>query len=644
MRSGPVRVPVTALVGAVTLAIPLVLTSAVAQAEPTEAEPTTISVSSTVAGSPISADVFGANHRYDFAGRGMWDQAEQTVDPGFVSAYRASGYTTTRYPGGTVANTFHWQRAVGPQASRVDNASGGASGVPVANDFGPDEWGRFMQQQDQHGTLVVNFATGSAAEAADWVEYMNAPAGSNPRGGTAWAKLRKQNGHPAPYKVGYVEVGNEIGWGAQAYWLSAVPEDERAAAYAFGGTVSFTDQRAVRFSDRGKNAAVSDGSGGQQLYAAYPPVVSGSQVVKVGGTTWTLVPSLATAGPSDEVYAFDPTTGEIAFGDGTHGAVPPQGSVVTVSYSSGPHDGFVDFYNAIKAADPHVQVCTGLNPFQAGRIEQLLQTLGADHPYDCVATHEYGNVTDATSAQDYEQRMMNLPDVKAAHVRELQQTAREDSGRDVPVVVTEWNVFQYMKVAPDFQLALGGGLYTANSLNRWIRLGVPLADKHALVNWIYSPDNPSGAVEYGASISADPGWTLTAPALVNSMYTSLSGSSPLDTAVTGNVTRPLSDGSQLAALDVVAARATDGTIRLVVVNRDDETSVATRVEVAGASQEPADVAVSELDGQSVLSYPSPDDPHAVSIAHTTEHLVPSSFTRTFPAHSVTVIELPGEAR
>lgn len=640
MTRRPARWP-AAVIGGVALSLPLALTTTGALASTPDGDPAVISVSSTAAGPPVSSNLFGANHRYDFDGRGMWDQAAQQVDPGFASAYAASGYTTTRYPGGTVANTFHWQRAVGPQASRVDNASGGGSGVPIANDFGPDEWGRFMQQQDQHGTMVVNFATGSADEAADWVEYMNAPAGQNPRGGTNWGDVRRQNGHAAPYKVSYVEVGNELGWGAQAYWLGGIDENARAHAYAFGGTATFTDQRAVRFSDRGKNAAVSDGTAGQRLYAAYPPVVSGSQVVKVDGTPWTAIASLADAGATDQVYAFDHTTGEIVFGDGTHGAVPTTGSVVTVSYDSGPHEGFVDFYRAIKAADPKVQVCTGLNPFQAGRIEQLLVELGADNPYDCIVTHEYSNITNATSATDYHERMMNTPALRAAHVRELEDTAFAASGRHVPAVVTEWNVFQYMKIAPNYQLALGGGLFAASSLNEWIRLGIPLADKHALVNWIYSADNPSGAVEYGASISSDPGWTLTSPALVNSLYAPLAGTTPLEASISGNATRTLSDGNQLAALDVVATRGADGGVHLVVVNRDEATAVTARVDVAGAASASSTVAVAELNGADVLSYPSPQQPDAVRIARTTEDLVPSSFTRTFPAHSVTVLDLPG---
>jgi alpha-L-arabinofuranosidase len=148
-------------------------------------------------------------------------------------------------------------------------------------------------------------------------------------------------------------------------------------------------------------------------------------------------------------------------------------------------------------------------------------------------------------------------------------------------------------------------------------------------------------VEYGASISSDPGWTLTSPALVNSLYAPLAGTTPLEASISGNATRTLSDGNQLAALDVVATRGADGGVHLVVVNRDEATAVTARVDVAGAASASSTVAVAEFNGADVLSYPSPQQPDAVRIARTTEDLVPSSFTRTFPAHSVTVLDLPG---
>lgn len=50
--------------------------------------------------------------------------------------------------------------------------------------------------------------------------------------------------------------------------------------------------------------------------------------VTVDGEEWHQVDSVGDAGPDDEVYSLDPSTGEIKFGDGAHGKVPT-GTVAT---------------------------------------------------------------------------------------------------------------------------------------------------------------------------------------------------------------------------------------------------------------------------------------------------------------------------
>lgn len=51
--------------------------------------------------------------------------------------------------------------------------------------------------------ISVNVGSGTPQEAADWMEYMTAAAP------TTLAKERAANGHPAPYKVGFMGIGNE---------------------------------------------------------------------------------------------------------------------------------------------------------------------------------------------------------------------------------------------------------------------------------------------------------------------------------------------------------------------------------------------------------------------------------------------------
>ncbi|MFQ5869166.1 MAG: hypothetical protein ACE5JC_04605, partial [Candidatus Zixiibacteriota bacterium] len=119
-----------------------------------------------------------------------------------------------RYPSGTVSNGFYWKESIGPLEKR-----------PLASLFafdrdgvrrhrmvvGLDEFLHFCELVEVEPFIVVNYANGSPQEAAELVEYLNAPNdGSNPGGGVDWAEERARNGHPQPYGVKYFEIGNEI--------------------------------------------------------------------------------------------------------------------------------------------------------------------------------------------------------------------------------------------------------------------------------------------------------------------------------------------------------------------------------------------------------------------------------------------------
>jgi len=51
--------------------------------------------------------------------------------------------------------------------------------------------------------VSINVGSGTPEEAGEWLEYMTAAAP------TALAKERAANGHPEPYKVGFLGIGNE---------------------------------------------------------------------------------------------------------------------------------------------------------------------------------------------------------------------------------------------------------------------------------------------------------------------------------------------------------------------------------------------------------------------------------------------------
>lgn len=150
----------------------------------------------------------------------FWDfDAERTTSEAARIFDQLNPGIVGHYPGvGVITHDFHWQDVIGPVSQRRDPTPRQSSfDTPLGNRFGPDEYGAFIEdwrertgRDDLESSIQVNVMTGTAEEAADWVEYMNAPNdGSNPGGGTDWASVRAANGHPEPYNIHYWELGNE---------------------------------------------------------------------------------------------------------------------------------------------------------------------------------------------------------------------------------------------------------------------------------------------------------------------------------------------------------------------------------------------------------------------------------------------------
>ena len=113
-----------------------------------------------------------------------------------------------RWPGGNVAQDYHWSWGVGPRDERVTWTNLSWKNEPEPSDFGTDEFVAFARAAGAEPSITVNVEGRGATveEAAAWVEYCNGPATSK------YGAMRAANGHPAPFGVKFWEVGNEI-WG-----------------------------------------------------------------------------------------------------------------------------------------------------------------------------------------------------------------------------------------------------------------------------------------------------------------------------------------------------------------------------------------------------------------------------------------------
>jgi alpha-L-arabinofuranosidase len=126
-----------------------------------------------------------------------------------------------RWPGGNVAQDYHWQWGVGPRDRRPFWINKAWWGEREPGDFGSDEFMAFCRTIKAEPHVVVNIdgAGATPAEAAAWVEYMNGPPTST------YGAMRAANGHREPFAVKTWELGNEI-WGD---WVRGYSD---AATYA----------------------------------------------------------------------------------------------------------------------------------------------------------------------------------------------------------------------------------------------------------------------------------------------------------------------------------------------------------------------------------------------------------------------------
>jgi alpha-N-arabinofuranosidase len=123
-----------------------------------------------------------------------------------VGALKALKVPNVRWPGGCFADEYHWRNGIGPRDKRPATLNPNWGGVIEPNTFGSHEFFDFLDQIGAEAYLSINVGSGTPAEAADWLEYLTTP---QP---TALQQQRAANGHPAPFRVPILGIGNE-NWG-----------------------------------------------------------------------------------------------------------------------------------------------------------------------------------------------------------------------------------------------------------------------------------------------------------------------------------------------------------------------------------------------------------------------------------------------
>lgn len=137
--------------------------------------------------------------------RGPWEVREEVVE-----MTRSIRPPVIRWPGGLYADGYIWRDGIGPyearplKRNRYWSRYGPFTRVLDPNWFGTHEFMEFVGRVRAEPYVNVNLGTGSALEAARWVEYMN---GSDK---TLEGRRRASNGRKTPWRVKYWGIGNEI--------------------------------------------------------------------------------------------------------------------------------------------------------------------------------------------------------------------------------------------------------------------------------------------------------------------------------------------------------------------------------------------------------------------------------------------------
>jgi alpha-L-arabinofuranosidase len=153
-----------------------------------------------------------------------WKGRENGLRPDLARMVAEMKPTFVRFPGGcfvegdTLQNAFRWKETIGDIAERPGRAN--LWGYRSTDGLGYHEYLQFCEDLGAEPLFVFNCGMSHKGvvpldqlepwiqEALDAVEYANGPVTSK------WGALRAKHGHPKPFNLKYVEIGNENGGAA----------------------------------------------------------------------------------------------------------------------------------------------------------------------------------------------------------------------------------------------------------------------------------------------------------------------------------------------------------------------------------------------------------------------------------------------
>lgn len=165
---------------------------------------------------PINKKMFGTmfigddyaegdpNYRSHYYGRadygaGIWNPEDNESVKEVTDLAKNAGISMVRFGNGN----YPWKKTIGKGRKHYL--------------FGIDEFLKTTEEIGSEPLILLNYFIDNEQEAADLVEYLNAPCDDT----HPWATKRAENGHPDPYNVKYFELGNEV----YDYRFGVAPEE-----------------------------------------------------------------------------------------------------------------------------------------------------------------------------------------------------------------------------------------------------------------------------------------------------------------------------------------------------------------------------------------------------------------------------------
>jgi hypothetical protein len=501
-------------------------------------------------------------------------------DPEVIRLLRAAGITTVRYPGGRIADTYHFSDYHPSNWQGLDHPN---VGYAPANDLGA--FSRFMEQVGttiftvNYGSNLAGTGPGDPMEAAAWVAY--------------------ENGNPVNTKViGKDSAGND--WQTVGYWAglraaAPLPSDDGKNSLR----IQHPAPLGIRYWEVGNEVFENGYFGGEgleeDLHVPYPREAKENAKQRKKNTS--LAP---------EAYGKN----------------------------------FVQFAQAMKAADPRIKVGISLDKPLAGQISRDEWTQdpvtgkyqqsasvsvkedfnkGVDwdkgalstscNEVDFVTLHWYpSDTTQDSGFKDLDSyKLLTAPQdtlrqILMGLVEELQKTCGQRA-RSIQVAFTEVGVAPYVRVPEQEEVVLG--LFAADLYPQMVEYGVINADWAELHNGGFLDSrNKPGAPYFGMQMVHE---------LMNFNDALVAAS------------------SSSSMLSVHASKRADGSLGLMLINKDGKNATTAKVQINGGS-----LAAKGMR----FDYGKTNPPDGLSVQGKAMEGLGTSLTIPMPPYTATVIVIP----